>query len=189
MTQPDLTNLYRTRTEARLQSAGLLLRNNPSCQFEATPEADLARSNIGMMIWSAAIDLGSILLLQETQTTPTGRSPQISQFITRILHPQLPQLRLNVAWSILVQLHNIQHRGGHDPIRFGTAAAAARWSIAIYIPDDAVTEHGVYHTILNRENAKDWFYNNQEPECRHVPTGKPAPKHNRKNEIPCDTME
>ena len=23
-----------------------------------------------------------------------------------------------------------------------------------YIPDDAVTEHGVYHTILNRENAR-----------------------------------
>ena len=131
MTQPDLTNLYRTRTQARLQSAGLLMRNNPSCQFEATPEADLERSNIGMMIWSAAIDLGSVLMLQEAQTTPTGRSPQISQFITRILHPQLPQLRLNVAWSILVQLHNIQHRGRHDPIRFGTAAAEARWSIAI----------------------------------------------------------
>ena len=90
MTQPDLTNLYRTRTEARLTGAGLLLRNNPSCQFEATPEADLARSNIGMMIWSAAIDLGSILLLQEEQTTPTGRSPQISQLITRVLHQQHP---------------------------------------------------------------------------------------------------
>ena len=131
MTQPDLTNLYRTRTEARLQSAGLSLRNNPSCQFTTTPEADLARSNIGMMIWSAAIDFGSVLLLQEQQPTPTGRSPDISRFITRVLHQQHPQLKLDVAWSILVQLHNIQHRGGHDPIRFGTAAAAARWSIAV----------------------------------------------------------
>ena len=126
-----------------------------------------------MMIWSAAIDLGSILLLQETQTTPTGRSPQISQFITRILHPQLPQLRLNVAWSILVQLHNIQHRGGHDPIRFGTAAAAARWSIAIYIPDDAVTEHGVYHTILNRENARTGSTTTKNRNGRNAGTSQP----------------
>ena len=51
MTQPDLTNLYRTRTEARLQSAGLLLRNNPSCQFEATPEADLVESQSRCQVW------------------------------------------------------------------------------------------------------------------------------------------
>ena len=131
MTQPDLTILYRTRTTARLQSAGLLLNNNPACQFDATPDADIARSNIGMTIWSAAIDLGSVLLLQEQQSTPTGRSPQITQFITRVLHQQYPQLSLNVAWSILVQLHNIQHRGGHPPNRFGIAAAAARRSIAV----------------------------------------------------------
>ena len=131
MTQPDLTNLYRTRTQARLAEAGLLLRHNPWYQFNTTPDADLTRSNIGMMIWSAAIDLGSILLIQERQSQPTGRSPQISQFITKDLHQQYPHLSLNVAWSILVQLHNIQHRGGHDPIRFGIAAIAARRSIAV----------------------------------------------------------
>ena len=131
MTQPDLTNLYKTRAAARLETAGLLLRDNPACQFTTAQEADLARSDIGMMIWSAAIDLGSILLLQERQTEPTGRSPQVSQFITRDLHQQHPRLSLDVAWSILVQLHNIQHRAGHAPSRFGRAATAARRSIAV----------------------------------------------------------
>ena len=97
MTQPDLTNLYKTRAAARLKTAGLLLRNNPACQFTTAQEADLARSDIGMMIWSAAIDLGSILLLQERQTEPTGRSPQVSQFITRDLHQQHPRLSLDVG--------------------------------------------------------------------------------------------
>ncbi len=130
MTLPDLTNLYKTRAAARLSQAGLLLRNNPAHQFTTTPDADLARSDIGMMIWSASIDLGSILLIQERQIQPTGRSPQISQFITRDLHQQHPLLSLNVAWSMLVQLHNIQHRAGHSPSRFATAATEARRSIA-----------------------------------------------------------
>lgn len=131
MTQPNLTSLYRTRTEARLEAAGLLLTNNPAVQFDATDDADIARSNAGMMLWSAAIDQGSALLIQERQTIPTGRSPEISQFITRELHRQYPALDLNVAWSILVQLHNIQHRAGHPPTRFATAATAARRSFAV----------------------------------------------------------
>ena len=131
MTQPNLAALYRTRTEARLEAAGLLLTNNPAFQFDAADNADLARSNAGMMIWSAAIDQGSALLIQERRTIPTGRSPQISQFITRDLHSQHPALGLDVAWSMLLQLHNIQHRAGHPPARFATAATAARRSFAV----------------------------------------------------------
>ena len=130
MTQPDLTSLYKTRAAARLETAGLLLRANSAFQFAATDEADLARSNIGMMIWSAAIDQGAALLLQERRTVPTGRSQQVSQFITRNLHRQYPGLGLDVAWSMLLQLHNIQHRAGHPPARFARAATAARRSIA-----------------------------------------------------------
>ena len=50
MAQPDLIALYGTRAAARLESAGFLLRNNPSCQFDSTPDADLVRSNIGLTI-------------------------------------------------------------------------------------------------------------------------------------------
>lgn len=131
MTQPNLIPLYRDRATARLESAGFLLRNTPECQFSTTGEGDLARSNIGMTIWSAAIDVGSALLLQETGTEPRGQSPEISRFVTRVLDQQHPDLNLSLAWSVLVQLHNIQHRGGHDRARFATATVAARRSFAV----------------------------------------------------------
>ena len=131
MTQPNLISLYRERASARLESAGFMLRNNPAYQFVTTPDGDLARSNIGMTIWSAAIDVGSILLLQENGTVPSGRSPEISRFITRVLDQQHPELNLSLAWSILIQLHNIQHRAGHDRARFTMAATAARRSFAV----------------------------------------------------------
>ena len=161
MTQPDLANLYRLRANARLQSAGLLLRHNPSCQFAATPQADIARSNIGMTIWSAAIDLGSVLLIQERQETPTGRSPQISRFITREMHQQRPQLNLNIAWTILVRLHNIQHLAGHPPNQFGVAAAAARRSIAVLnhlmLPQNRVDPNSYNWLARVRDQHVNWF--------------------------------
>ena len=131
MTQPDLKVLYRDRASTRLNTAGFLLRNNPACQFDTTPEADLTRSNIGMTIWSAVIDIGSMLLLQENGTEPTGRSPEVSRFVTRELDRKHPGLNLNLAWSVLVQLHNIQHRAGHERSRFTAAATAARRSLAV----------------------------------------------------------
>lgn len=131
MTQPDLIGLYKHRANARLESAGFLLKNNPGCQFNTSPSAELSRSNIGMTIWSAAIDVGSVLMLQERGTEPTGRSPEISRFITRDLDQQHPHLTLSTAWSALVQLHNIQHRAGHERARFSTATRAAYRSLAI----------------------------------------------------------
>ncbi len=131
MTQPDLIGLYNNRASARLKSAGFLLKNAPACQFTAGADPDLTRSNIGMTIWSAAIDVGSILMLQQRGTETTGRSPEISRFITKDLDQQHPELNLSTAWSALVQLHNIQHRAGHDTRRFGTAARTARRSLAL----------------------------------------------------------
>ena len=131
MTQPSLIDLYRERASARLESAGLLLRNSPTCQFSTTADADLVRSDIGMTIWSAAIDIGSTLLLQENGTAPTGRSPEVTRFITKELDQNNQTLNLSVAWSILVQLHNIQHRARHQTSRFTTAATAARRSFAV----------------------------------------------------------
>ena len=131
MTRPDLISLYRERASARLESAGFLLRSNPSRPFSTAPDGDLARSNIGMTIWSAAIDIGSILLLRENGTEPSGRSPEISRFITKVLHQQHLELNLRLAWSVLTQLHNIQHRGRHAQSRFATATTAARRSFTV----------------------------------------------------------
>ena len=131
MMRPNLISLYKERATARLESAGFLLRSNPACQFSMTPDGDLERSNIGMTIWSAAMDVGSILLLQENGMEPNGRSPEISRFITKVLHQQHPELNPGLAWSGLIRLHNIQHRGGHEQSRFATAATAARRSLAV----------------------------------------------------------
>ena len=42
-----------------------------------------------------------------------------------------------------------------------------------YIPDDAVTEHGVYHTILNRENARTGSTTTKNRNGRNAGTSQP----------------
>ena len=66
MTDFHLIERYRNRAQARLNSAGLILSKQSEIQFTAGFSVETARSNIGMLIWSAAIDLGSCLILQET---------------------------------------------------------------------------------------------------------------------------
>ena len=130
MTEADLIHVYRTRAQTRLETAGSSLQRHPECQFELGMDSDLTRSDIAMRVWSAAVDIGSALMLQETHTIPNGRSTEITQFVSRTLHRQKPLMGFNVLWSTLVQLHNIQHRGYHDLSRFRSVARDANRSVS-----------------------------------------------------------
>ena len=130
MTEADLIHVYRTRAQTRLETAGSSLQRHPECQFELGMDSDLTRSDIAMRVWSAAVDIGSALMLQETHMIPNGRSTEITQFVSRTLHRQKPLMGFNVLWSTLVQLHNIQHRGYHDLSRFRSVARDANRSVS-----------------------------------------------------------
>ena len=125
MADPDLAAQYRARCQARLETAGLLLQRYASCQFDLSSQADIARSNIGMLIWSAAIDLASCIMLSETTDTPNGNSPEVTRFITRTMRDRYPHLGLPLSWGWLAQLHNVQHRAEHQAERFREASIRA----------------------------------------------------------------
>ena len=114
----DLEAIYGNLSQARLETAAAILRQNPNCSSSAGIESVIARCNIAMLIWSAAIDIGSSLMIQEEQRTSVGRSSEITAFITKDMDKKHPDLGLRLQWRGFLHLHNIQHRADHQMTRF-----------------------------------------------------------------------
>ena len=115
---PDLQAAYSKLAQFRLESAGVLFQGNPNCPEDNSIEGLIVRCNIAMLIWSAAIDVGSSLMIQEERRIPVGRSSDIASYVTRNLDANYPELGLRLRWRDLLHLHNIQHRADHEPARF-----------------------------------------------------------------------
>jgi hypothetical protein len=124
-TEPDIQLLYSRLCKARLESAAILHRQHPDCHFDTGIEALIIRCNIAMLVWSAAVDLGSSLMIQEDQRIPTGNSGEITEYITRTMARRLPLLDLSTSWRRPVWLHNIQHRADHQAARFAIACRSS----------------------------------------------------------------
>lgn len=124
-TEPGIELLYSRLSGARLESAALLLAQYPDCHLDNDIEALITRCNIAMLVWSAAVDIGSSLMIQEDRRLPTGNSSEITTYITRTMARRLPLLDLSTLWRRLVWLHNIQHRADHQAMRFEAACRAA----------------------------------------------------------------
>lgn len=84
MDNAAITERYRKQAEARLETAGLLVSDNPAVQFSDGGNQHITRANLGMLTWSAGVDLASTLFIQETRTQPNGRSPLITRFVTKL---------------------------------------------------------------------------------------------------------
>ena len=120
-TESELRASYLSLAEARLELAGLIYRQNPHCTTGTDIASVIARSNIAMLVWSAAIDVGSSLMMQEESQIPRGYSTDITIFMTRTVGPKHPELGLPGLWDDLVQLHNVQHRADHQSARFNAS--------------------------------------------------------------------
>ena len=123
--EPDLGALYSSLCQARLDSAECLMLRHPQCHLDNDLQDLIARCNIAMLIWSAAVDIGSSLMIQEERRIPAGNSSEITSFITRTLAGRFPLLELRTLWRRLVWLHNVQHRADHQPARFVVACRAS----------------------------------------------------------------
>jgi len=116
--EASIQSTYSRLCQARLETAALLLEQRPACHVESGIDAVIARCNIAMLLWSAAVDAGSSLMVQESQRRPSGNSSEITIFIAQETDSIHPELRLKTLWRRLVQLHNIQHRADHQSTRF-----------------------------------------------------------------------
>ena len=116
--ESGLQAVYSNLSQSRLESAGILLQLNPNCPSDDGMEGLITRCNIAMLVWSAAVDIGSSLLIQEDHRVPTGNSSEITSYITRTIARQFPSLELPTMWRRLVRLHNVQHRADHPVSRF-----------------------------------------------------------------------
>ena len=110
--------LYSNLSQARLESAGLLHRRRPDCHVDTGMEGITTRCNIAMLVWSAAVDIGSSLMIQEARRLPSGKSSDITTYISRNVDSDFPELGLRLIWRDLIRLHNIQHRADHQASRF-----------------------------------------------------------------------
>ncbi len=116
--EPDLGAIYSSLSQARLESAEFLMRQHPQCHTNNDLRSLMARCSIAMMIWSAAVDIGSSLMIQEDRRIPSGNSREITSYITHTIAPRSPTLELRTLWGRLLQMHNIQHRADHEVARF-----------------------------------------------------------------------
>ena len=141
--ESELQVTYSSLSQARLESAMALHRQHPDCDVDEGLEALFARCNIAMLVWSAAVDIGSSLMIQEDRRIPTGNSSEITTFITRTIAGRFPLLELSTLWRRLVWLHNIQHRADHQAVRFAVACRVSLEAFAtinqLLIPANQLT--------------------------------------------------
>ena len=109
---------YSKLSQSRLESAAQLHRSGLDYHVDTGIEGIITRCNIAMLVWSAAVDIGSSLMVQEVQRLPNGKSSDITNYISRSIDSNFPELGLRLLWRDLVRLHNIQHRADHQTSRF-----------------------------------------------------------------------
>ena len=99
---------YIRSAERRLLNAGDLYRQASGRRYD---DAYLELSDVGMLIWSAGIDVISALMVA-VGDTDLGTSTNRRQFLRRLLKQQYPLVDKPldvVGWSYLVRMHNFQH--------------------------------------------------------------------------------
>ena len=131
MDNETVSQRYRQQAQARLTSAGLKLAANGECQFSDLGNLHVTRANMGMLTWSAAIDLASCLFIQERRTQPNGRSPLITRFITEEMPNTAPGPDYPSLWRAATRLHTVQHVTDTEPTTFAEYLIDASWTFRI----------------------------------------------------------
>ena len=126
--EPDLGALYSSLAQARLNSAESLLLQHPQCHIDNGLRHLIARRDMAMLIWSAAVDIGSSLMIQEEKVYP----PAIPEKLQHSLPGHWPASSpcWNYAPCGAVWLHNVQHRADHQPARFLLACRSSLYAFS-----------------------------------------------------------
>ena len=96
---------YLQSARRRLDNAADLYRQASTRHYD---DAFLELADVAMLIWSAGIDVLSVLMLLDGHTR-LGTSSERHHYLRYGLHALYPQRDLRFAWSRLAMLHNFQH--------------------------------------------------------------------------------
>ena len=107
---------YIRSASRRLDNAALLYRQVKAGE-QGYDAAFLELADVGMLVWSAGIDLLSALMLADGRTR-LGDSRQRHRYLRSRLNRQYPEKELRVSWHYLSQLHNFQHNLDLPELRF-----------------------------------------------------------------------
>ena len=100
----------------RLDNAALLYRQVKASE-QGYDAAFLELADVGMLVWSAGIDLLSALMLAEGRTGLSDSS-QRHNYLRNNLHGLYPEKELRAGWRHLSRLHNFQHNLNLPELRF-----------------------------------------------------------------------
>lgn len=93
--------------QRRLDNAALLYQQVKAGE-QGYDAAFLELADMGMLVWSAGIDMLSALMLAEGRTGLSDSS-QRHTYLRAHLHRLYPEKELRVGWRHLSRLHNFQH--------------------------------------------------------------------------------
>ena len=96
---------YLQSARRRLDNAADVYRPASVQQYD---RAFLELSDVGMLVWSAGIDVVSALMRLDGYTD-LGASSNRHRYLRHRLHNRYPQRDLRFGWSYLAQLHSFQH--------------------------------------------------------------------------------
>lgn len=143
---------YLRSARRRLDNAAALYRQVKAGE-QSYADAYLELADVGMLVWSAGIDLLSALMVEEGRVG-LSTSGQRHRYLRDHLHQLYPERGLRVGWRHLSRLHNFQHN--LDMTEFMFVHACQQSGILFYelnrllpearrLPDDA------YAWLLNVE--------------------------------------
>ena len=108
---------YIRSAQRRLNNAADLHRQASVRQYD---DAFLELADVGMLVWSAGIDVLSALMLLDRYTN-LGASSERHHYLRFRLHQLYPQRDLRMGWGHLAQLHSFQHNLDLPQISFVSA--------------------------------------------------------------------
>ena len=107
---------YIRSAQRRLDNAALWYRQARANE-RWYDDAFLELADVGMLVWSAGIDVLSALMLIEGRTGLSD-SGQRHRYLRAHLHGLYPEKELRVGWRHLSRLHNFQHNLDLPELRF-----------------------------------------------------------------------
>ena len=96
---------YLQSAQRRLTNAADLYRQTAARQYD---DAFLELADVGMLVWSAGIDVLSALMARDGYDR-LGASTDRHRYLRYCLHRRYPRRDLRFYWGHLTQLHSFQH--------------------------------------------------------------------------------
>ena len=114
-------------------------------------DAFLELADVAMLIWSAGVDITSVLMLVNGEQD-IGTSSSRRRYVTGDLHAVYPDKELRSGWGNIARLHNFQHNLDMPQEQFEIDCRGSGWLITELnelLPDGLRLPSSDYDWLLN----------------------------------------